>query len=560
MRRSSPTMGKPIIFGGRKTMQVRFALEDFPVPSILANLRSGEISNLREATAPKVLTRAMATELLAVTDVVAANSSALDMLGAVTCEELNEPHLCFREEFLDWFHTSIERLILHPHTLWSETTVYARNGRAIPVLCRAKALREPKHQIHPILWSFIDISPLKTAQAEAEAARQAAETANQSKSDFLAVMSHEIRTPLNGVLGMAQLLSLKNLAPDERDMVSVIVQSGGALLAILNDLLDFAKIEAGRLELESLEFDVSDLVKGAHNTFTAVAQKKQLSFRLAVDPEARGIYRGDPSRLRQILYNLISNALKFTEHGTIDVRVSRHGEKLVLIVRDTGIGIPADRRGQLFRKFSQADSSTARKYGGTGLGLAICLELAKLMHGDISVDSAVGAGSTFTFSGSLPRVTGAKLEGHAREPEINEPVPTHRAADSPLRSLRILAAEDNPVNQRVLRAMLLIFGVDLTIVENGQLALDLLDRETFDLILMDVQMPVMDGITATREWRRRERELSHSRTPIIALSANAMEQQISEYLDAGMDSHIDKPIQMESLRSEIERILAGGPS
>lgn len=540
-------------------MQDSFALEDFPVPSILANLRSGEISNLREAGTPKVLMRAMATELLAITDVAAANSSALEMLGAVTCGELNEPNLCFREEFLDWFHTSIERLILHPHTLWSETTVYARNGRVIPVLCRAKALREPEHQIHPILWSFIDISPLKTAQAEAEAARHAAETANQSKSDFLAVMSHEIRTPLNGVLGMAQLLSLKSLAPDERDMVSVIVQSGDALLAILNDLLDFAKIEAGRLDLESIEFDVSDLVKGAHNTFTAVAQKKQLSFRLAVDPDARGTYRGDPSRLRQILYNLISNALKFTEHGTIDVQVSRHGEKLVLIVRDTGIGIPADRLGQLFQKFSQADSSTTRKYGGTGLGLAICLELAKLMHGDLSVESAVGTGSTFTFSGYLPRVAGAKLDGHAREPEINEPGHSQGAADSPLCSLRILAAEDNPVNQRVLRAMLLIFGVDLTIVENGQLALDLLDRETFDLILMDVQMPVMDGITATREWRRRERELSHSRTPIIALSANAMEQQISEYLDAGMDSHIDKPIQMERLRCEIEWIIASVP-
>lgn len=538
-------------------MQDRFALEDFPVPSILADLRSDGVPGLGATVAAEPLTRKKAAELLTATDVIAANSSALEMLGAVEAEELNEANLCFRDEFLDWFHASLERLIDHPQTLWRETTVYARDGRAIPVLCRAKALREPKHQIHPILWSFIDISPLKSAQADAEAAKLAAETANQSKSDFLAVMSHEIRTPLNGVLGMAQLLSRKNLTADEHEMVSVIVQSGDALLAILNDLLDFAKIEAGRLELESIEFDIEDLVKGAHNTFTAIAQKKQLSFRLTVDPDARGMYRGDPGRLRQILYNLISNALKFTERGTIDVLVSRRREKLILAVRDTGIGIPADRVGQLFQKFSQADSSTTRKYGGTGLGLAICLELAKLMQGGLSVESVEGAGSTFTFSGSLPCLTDARLRGLTPEPGITAPSCSENPAEPSLRSLRILAAEDNPVNQRVLRAMLLVFGADLTIVENGQLALDLLNREEFDLILMDVQMPVMDGIAATREWRKREQELLRPRTPIIALSANAMEQQIAEYIAVGMDSHVDKPIQMERLRSEIERIVDG---
>jgi two-component system, sensor histidine kinase len=537
-------------------MQDHFALEDFPVPSILADLRPGKIADLRGTATRKLLTRTKAAELLTATDVVAANSSALEMLGAVTVAELNESNVCFREEFLDWFHSSIERLVDEPHTLWSETIVYARDGRAIPVLCRAKALREPRHQVHPILWSFIDITPLKSAQADAEAAKQAAEAANQSKSDFLAAMSHEIRTPLNGVLGMAQLLSLKDMASDEREMVSVILQSGNALLSILNDLLDIAKIEAGRLDLEAIEFDVSDLATGAHNTFAAVAQRKQLSFRLAVDPEARGIYRGDPGRLRQILNNLISNAVKFTERGTVDVQVSRGDEKLLLIVRDTGIGIPADRVGQLFEKFTQADPSITRKYGGTGLGLAICLELAKLMDGDLSVESVVGEGSTFTFSAPMPCRIDAPPREPDQKPDIGEPSSLQDITGVSLRSLRILAAEDNPVNQRVLRAMLLAFGVDLTFVENGQAALDILDREEFDLVLMDVQMPVMDGITATREWRRREKALQRSRTPIVALSANAMEQQISEYLDAGMDGHIDKPIQMDRLRGEVERFAS----
>jgi CheY-like chemotaxis protein len=349
---------------------------------------------------------------------------------------------------------------------------------------------------------------------------------------------------------MAQLLMKRELPAQDREMVQVISESGEALLAILNDMLDLSKIEAGRMELEVIDFDLAELVNGARNAFTGVAHKKGLSFGVDIRPEATGAWRGDPVRLRQILYNLVSNALKFTEDGEVRVTVTRQDQGLRFAVSDTGIGVPADKLPRLFESFTQADSSTTRKYGGTGLGLSICRSLAELMGGAIEVRSEAGAGSTFTLCVPLER--GQAPAGKA--PPAEAPATALAATGRPL---RILAAEDNAVNQLVLRTMLLAAGVELTVVENGRLALEAWQAEPFDLVLMDIQMPEMDGVTAIGELRRIERERGLKRTPVAALTANAMAHHIEQYLSAGMDDFVEKPIRIEKLLACIERLAAG---
>ena len=381
-------------------------------------------------------------------------------------------------------------------------------------------------------------------------ARDEAEAANNAKSAFLATMSHEIRTPLNGVLGMAQAMAFDDLSPVQRERLGIIRQSGEDLLAILNDLLDLSKIEVGKLDLEVIEFDLAEIVRGAHSAFTALANKKGLSFALDIDPTAQGVYRGDPTRVRQILYNLISNALKFTDQGEIRVAGSRtHGE-LCLSVTDTGMGIPEDSLPKLFERFSQADASTTRRFGGTGLGLAICSQLAKLMGGAIEAESTVGRGSTFRLRVPLPRV------GDARAPAAVA-APAAPTEEEHL-ELRVLAAEDNAVNQLVLKTLLHQIGIAPVVVENGALAVEAWNSQRWDVILMDVQMPVMDGLTATRTIREREVAEGRARTPIIALTANAMAHQIAEYRACGMDGHVSKPIEVRHLFAALQSAI--GPA
>jgi signal transduction histidine kinase/ActR/RegA family two-component response regulator len=385
-------------------------------------------------------------------------------------------------------------------------------------------------------------SALRKARAQAREGEVAAESANAAKSTFLATMSHEIRTPLNGVLGMAQAMAGDELSDRQRDRLSVIHRSGEALLAILNDVLDLSKIEAGKLELEHMEFELADVARGAYSAFTALANKKGLSFALDIEA-ARGRYMGDPTRLRQILYNLISNALKFTEQGEIRVTAVREGGMLVLSVRDTGVGIARENLEKLFAKFDQLDSSTTRRFGGTGLGLAICRELAQLMKGEIGVESELGLGSKFVLRVPLERVGEEKPlaimpEATAERPEI---------------ALRVLAAEDNAVNQLVLKTLLHQMGVDPTVVDNGQQAVEAWESGNWDVILMDVQMPIMDGITATGLIRNAEADRNLPRTPIIALTANAMSHQIEQYVAAGMDGHVAKPIQAAELFDALTR-------
>jgi PAS domain S-box-containing protein len=398
-----------------------------------------------------------------------------------------------------------------------------------------------------MIGALQNITGRKAAELALVHAKEEAESATRAKSAFLATMSHEIRTPLNGVLGMAQAMAMGEVTDQQRERLEVIRQSGESLLAILNDVLDLSKIEAGKLELEQAEFDIDELSRGAIGAFAATAQAKGLSFELKVERGARGVYRGDSVRVRQILYNLVSNALKFTEAGGVKVAVSRKGRQLSIAVRDTGIGIPPDKLAGLFQKFEQADASTTRRYGGTGLGLAICRDLAELMGGEIRADSRLGEGATFSVDLPLKRLAAAP----------SAPVPasaeTHAPTDGV--SIRVLAAEDNGMNQLVLRTLLEQVGVEPTMVGNGREAVEAWAREPWDLILMDVQMPEMDGPTATGVIRARERAEGRPRTPIVALTANAMSHQVAEYLRTGMDGFVAKPIEAARLYAVIQDAL-----
>ncbi len=375
--------------------------------------------------------------------------------------------------------------------------------------------------------------------AELTAAKNAAEDANVMKSQFLANMSHEIRTPLNGVLAMAQVMAMKPLSKTQRGHLQVIRDSGESLLAVLNDLLDLSKIEAGRLELEFAPFDVEDTAAGARAAFTALANEKGLSFALDVRETARGLWEGDSARVRQILYNLISNALKFTEEGEVRVTVDAAGGPLVLTVSDTGIGIAPEVLPRLFEKFVQGDASITRRFGGTGLGLTICRQLAALMGGDVQIESELGAGTTFRVILPLRRLSDAPLRAPAKAAPA--------ARETALGGLRVLAAEDNATNRLVLQTALHALGVAPELVADGKAAVEAWRRTGPDLILMDIQMPIMDGVTATQEIRALEASGGLPRTLIVALSANAMKHQVADYLDAGMDGHLAKPIQLDRL-------------
>jgi signal transduction histidine kinase/CheY-like chemotaxis protein len=389
----------------------------------------------------------------------------------------------------------------------------------------------------------LSVESLREAKAQAEAASQA-------KSAFLATMSHEIRTPLNGVLGMTQALAADpSLTPNQRAKLETIRKSGESLLAILNDVLDLSKIEAGKLELECIEFDLEDIARGAHASFKTLAAQEGLEFKLVIDPGAKGAYLGDPTRVRQVLYNLISNALKFTERGEIRVLIEPAGRAgLRLTVADTGIGIEPAQLERIFGKFEQADASSTRQYGGSGLGLAICRELCGLMKGSIIAESEVGRGTSFIVTLPLPKVGNRKP---AAPPARLDEAPQ----ETDVSGLRVLAAEDNPVNQLVLKAMLAPIGIEPVIVENGALALETWAMSHFDLILMDIQMPQMDGIEATRAIRHEEAKTGRKRTPIVALTANAMSHQVAEYFGTGMDAHIAKPIDRRTLSDTIEKLV-----
>jgi signal transduction histidine kinase/CheY-like chemotaxis protein len=392
------------------------------------------------------------------------------------------------------------------------------------------------------------MSEMKDLARNLALARDEALAANRAKSTFLSVMSHEIRTPLNGVLGMVQVLLKDAPTEQQRSRLEIVRESGDALLAILNDLLDISRIEAGKMTLEAIEFDIREVLSGAYAAFTAIANKSGLSFILDIEPAA-GIYLGDPTRVRQLAYNFLSNALKFTKEGRVVLSARLVDGGLEISVMDTGIGIASDRLDGVFEPFVQADASVNRNFGGTGLGLGISRDLAKLMGGSIRVESQLGKGSVFKALLQIPRLRDATEA--LRVVNDDEPV----ASQEIVQSLRVLAAEDNLVNQLVLRTLMEQFGITLTVVDNGKLAVDAWESQTWDIILMDMQMPVMGGVEATRIIREREREIGRAKTPIIAVTANAMTHHMSEYDSAGIDGVVSKPIKAGALADVLIKVL-----
>ncbi len=387
---------------------------------------------------------------------------------------------------------------------------------------------------------------LADALAQAKIQEQAAEAANMAKSTFLATMSHEIRTPLNGVLGMAQVMARDEMSLVQRERLDVIRQSGEALTALLNNVLDLSKIEAGQMEVEAIAFDLAALVGSARSAFATLAADKGLELKLDIAPSACGVFEGDPTRLRQVIYNLVANAVKFTDQGGVTLGAEAGPEGVRIWVADTGPGLDEAQQARLFARFAQLDASTTRRHGGTGLGLAISHELCALMGGTLGVVSTPGSGSVFTLVLPLPRLAEAEPQA------CLQPVEPDSGA---LGQLRVLAAEDNSVNQVVLRALLAPLGIEPVMVGDGAAALAACETGGWDLVLMDVRMPVMDGLTATREIRAREQAQSRRRTPIIGLSADAMAHQVDELLAAGMDHHVSKPIDVSRLYGALEAAL-----
>lgn len=494
--------------------------------------------------------------------ILMANPALLEMLGYSCFEEIAGKNLELSSEGIYTERLRFRRLLeAQGRVRRFETAWIRRDGSRIPVEENAIAVRGPDGGVLYYEGTVEDVTERKHAERqlaeyaarlqctnqELAAALAAAKEASEMKSRFLANMSHEIRTPMNGVVGMAELLLQTELSPEQREYVCAIEDSAQALLTVINDILDLSRIEAGRLKLECLSFDPEAAVRDSVKmlAITALGKGLQLDCRFAPGIPAR--VHGDPMRLRQILTNLIGNAIKFTEQGSVSVEVELAGRSaedcwLRFRIQDTGIGIPREVRERLFRPFEQGDSSATRRHGGAGLGLAISHQLVSMMGGEIGVESEPGRGSTFWFTARFGR---AELDSPVTARD-QEQVCMHGRA-------KVLVAEDNEVNRRVIVRLLEKAGHQVQAVSSGPEALEALRRSRYDLVLMDVQMPELDGLETTRQIRRLADVAC--RTPIIALTANAMSGDRERCLAAGMDDYLSKPVRREEVLATIQKWL-----
>jgi PAS domain S-box-containing protein len=478
--------------------------------------------------------------------------SAAEIIGNSVGLLISEADQASRDGIFSAFHRVGERKIAGPVR---EVAGKRKDGSTMPLELSIAKWRDIDG--HPCFTAIMRDVTLRNTQARelqeaievAQQARIEAESANLAKTEFLAVMSHEIRTPLTSISGFVDLLTRTGrLTRQQRRYIELVRTANVALLTIVNDILDFSKVEAGQVEIECRAFSLLALI---HNTLAiarVAATAKSLLLEYSVDPGVPEWLMGDHARLRQVLLNLLNNAVKFTEAGSIAVNVRKESatdgrERIRFSVTDTGIGIPAAQQYRLFKKFSQVDSSISRQHGGTGLGLAICKRLVELMNGEIGVVSEIGKGSTMWFTAHLPS---------ASKPEI-EPNSEFTPEESDPGNARILVVDDLDTNREIVEAYLEDIGYQVGTVGSGVEAIRALGSERYDLVLMDIQMPIMDGVTATKHIRTMPHPIKD--IPVIAMTGNVLPQQVRSYLDAGMNDHIGKPIERAQLYNNIRRWL-----
>ena len=405
---------------------------------------------------------------------------------------------------------------------------------------------------------------LALALSATESARDAAEHASHAKSEFVSRMSHELRTPLNAILGFAELLEAEQLSASQQNYVGLINSSGKHLMDLINAVLDHAKIESGSLTLENIAYDFADTIEYVNTIVAPRASAKGLSYVTSISPALPRRVMGDPTRLRQVLINLLINAIKFTENGSVEMRVAAEDGQLHFSVRDSGIGMDAEALDRLFKPFSQADDSVTRKFGGTGLGLVISRELIEAMGGTIQVESAPGAGTCFWFwlpfteAPALAPAPAPASTAVNRAPSANGVPVTPPGADPDLPTLlggKLLLVDDNVVNQKLASAMLTRLKLTFDVASNGQEAVDMSAAHAYSLVLMDMEMPVLDGVSATQAIRAREQANGTTRPlPIIAMTANALQEDRDRCMAAGMDGYIAKPVNLRALETELRRV------